>query len=130
MNLAHLHLLLNHVPTVGFAVGVFLFLVAVVQRDEKQQRVSLGILFLVALLSIPTYLSGVAASEILQKRGGAAVAAIHTHEDAALSAFIAMELTGAAAWLALWQCRRFSRAPRAMLITIMFLSVAAFGLMA
>ena len=130
MNLAHLHLLLNHVPTVGFAVGVCLFLVALVEQDEKQQRVSLGVLFLVAVLSIPAYLTGVAASEIMQDRPGVSVDLIRTHEDAALSAFAVMELTGAAAWLALWQFRRLSRPPRGMLVSILFLSVVAFGLMA
>jgi hypothetical protein len=130
MNLAHLHLLLNHVPTVGFAVGVSLFLVALLQKDEKQQRIGLGILFFVALATLPTYLSGVAASEIVTDRPGVTAAAIHMHEDAALSAFIVMELTGAAAWLALWQFRRFARARRGLLVTIMFLSVVAFGLMA
>lgn len=130
MNLAHLHLLLNHVPTVGFAVGMALFLVALIQKDEKQQKTSLGILFLVALFSLPTYLSGVAASEVVQGRPGVSADVIRIHEDAALSAFAVMELTGAAAWLALWQFRRFSRPPRAMLVSVMFLSVVAFGLMA
>jgi hypothetical protein len=130
MNLAHLHLLLNHVPTVGFAVGVGLFLLALRQKDEKQQQLSLGILFLVALASIPTYLSGVAASEIVEESPGVSAALIRTHEDAALSAFAVMELTGAAAWLALWQFRRFSRPPHGILVLVAVLSVAAFGLMA
>ena len=130
MNLAHLHLLLNHLPTVGFAVGVGLFLVALVERDDKQQRSSLGVLFLVAVLSIPAYLTGVAASEIMQDRPGVSADAIRTHEDAALSAFVMMELTGAAAWLALWQFRRFGRATRGMLVSVLFLSVVSFGLMA
>lgn len=130
MNLAHLHLLLNHVPTVGFAGGVALFLVAFLQKDEKQLQLSLGILFLVALVSIPTYLSGVAASELVRDRAGVSADVIQTHEDAALSAFLVMELTGAAAWLALWQFRRYRRSPRGLLITVIVLSVVAFGLMA
>ena len=130
MNLAHVHLLLNHVPTVAFGVGVCLYLVALIQKDDKQQRVSLGILFLVALVSIPVYLTGVAASEIIQDRPGVSAAVIQTHEDAALSAFVVMELTGAAAWLALWQFRRFSRPPRGTLFSVLFLSAVAFGLMA
>lgn len=91
---------------------------------------SLGILFLVALLSIPVYLTGVAASEIMQDRPGVSAAVIHTHEDAALSAFVVMELTGAAAGLALWQFRRFSRPPRGTLLSVVFLSVVSFVLMA
>ena len=130
MNLAHLHLLLNHVPTVGFAVGLCLFLAGLLQKDEKVQRVSLGILFAVAVLCIPAYLTGVAASEIMLDRPGISSELMEAHQDAALSAFALMELTGGLAWLALWQFRRYARAPRPMLVGIVFLSVAAFAMMA
>ena len=130
MNLAHLHLLLNHVPTVGFAVGLCLFLVALIQKDEKVQRVGLGILFAVSVLCIPAYLSGVAASEIMQDRPGISTELMEAHQDAALSAFALMELTGGLAWLALWQFRRYTRAARPVLVAIVFLSVGSFALMA
>ena len=130
MNLAHLHLLLNHVPTVGYAVGVCLFLVALIRKDEKIQRVSLGILFAVAVLCLPAYLTGVAASEIMQDRPGISAELIEAHQDAALSAFALMELTGGLAWLALWQFRRYGQAPRPVLVTIVLLSVGSFALMA
>jgi len=130
MNLAHVHLLLNHVPTVGFGIGVCLFLVSLIQKDDKQQQVSLGILFFVALLSIPVYLTGVGAAEIILDRPGVSAAVIHTHEDAALSAFVAMALTGAVAWLALWQFRRFSRLPRGTVVSVLVLAVVSFALMA
>jgi uncharacterized membrane protein len=130
MNLAHLHLLLNHVPTVGFAVGVCLFLVGLLQKDDKLQRVGLGILFAVAVLCIPAYLTGVAASEIMQDRPGISSELMEAHQDAALSAFALMELTGGLAWFALWQFRRYARAPRPVLVAIVFLSVGSFALMA
>ena len=130
MNLAHVHLLLNHVPTVGFGIGVCLFVISLIQKDDKQQRMSLGILFFVALLSIPVYLTGVGASEIIQDRPGVSAAVINTHEDAALAAFVVMALTGAAAWLALWQFRRFSRLPRGTVVSVLLLSAVSFGLMA
>jgi uncharacterized membrane protein len=130
MNLAHLHLLLNHVPTVGFAVGLCLFLAGLLQKDEKVQRVSLGILFAVAVLCMPVYLTGVAASEIMQDRPGISAELMEAHQDAALSAFALMELTGGLAWLALWQFRRYGQASRPMLVAIVFLSVGAFALMA
>ena len=130
MNLAHLHLLLNHVPTVGFAVGLCLFLVALIQKDEKVQRVGLGILFAVSVLCIPAYLSGVAASEIMQDRPGISTELMEAHQDAALTAFALMELTGGLAWLALWQFRRYRQAPRPVLVAIVFLAVGSFALMA
>jgi uncharacterized membrane protein len=130
MNLAHLHLLLNHVPTVGFAVGLCLFLAGLLQKDEKVQRVSLAVLFAVAVLCIPAYLTGVAASEIMLDRPGISAELMEAHQDAALSAFAVMELAGGLAWLALWQFRRSARASRPLLVTIVCLSVGAFALMA
>jgi hypothetical protein len=130
MNQVHLHLLLNHIPTVGFGVGLFLFLISLVRKDGALQQLSLGILYLVALVSIPLYVTGVAAGEMIEKLPGVSKALIQAHGDAALSAFIVMEITGAVAWLALWQVRRFARLSRGLLSTLLLLSMVSFGLMA
>ena len=130
MNLAHAHLLLNHVPTVGFAIGVSLLVIAVVYRDDRLQKLSLGLMFLIAVATVPVYLTGVAAGELIQDRPEVSMPLIRGHEDAALSAFVVMQITGGAAWLALWQIRRFSRAPRWTVLTVLLLSVVSMGLMA
>ncbi len=130
MNLAHAHLLLNHVPTVGFAIGVSLLVIAVVYRDDRLQKLSLGLMFLIAVATVPVYLTGVAAGELIQDRPEVSMPLIRGHEDAALSAFVVMQITGGAAWLALWQIRRFSRAPRGTVLTVLLLSVVSMGLMA
>jgi hypothetical protein len=130
MNLPHWHLLLNHVPTVGFGVGLALFLVALVAREQPLQRESLRIVVLAALVSIPVYLTGVSAGRLIQGLEGVSEIRIRIHADAALLAFVVMELTGAAAWLALWQARRFTRARAGVLAAVALLAVASFGLMA
>ena len=61
MNLAHLHLLLNHFPTIGFGIGIGLFFVSLFAKSEELKRASLVILFLIAVIAIPTYLTGAAA---------------------------------------------------------------------
>src|SRR5690349_375933 len=116
MNLAHVHLLLNHFPTIGFGIGLALFLVALIGKSEELKRTSFVIFFLVAALAIPTYQSGNAALETLCSLGdghdcppGVSMAVIRAHEDAALLAFAIMELTGFIAWLGLWQYRFISR---------------------
>ena len=38
VNVAHLHLLLNHVPTVGAVVALGLLLLSIMRRDEPLQR--------------------------------------------------------------------------------------------
>jgi hypothetical protein len=49
------------------------------------------------------------------------------HEGAALSALIAIELTGVFAWLALWQLRRFDRVSRWTSTAVLVLGVVALG---
>jgi len=136
MNLAHIHLLLNHFPTIGFGMALGLFLVALVRNSEELKRTSLVIFFLISALAIPTYLSGNAALETLCSGPegacppGVSVAHIRAHEDAALPGFLLMEITGFVAWLGLWQFRLMSRTPRWNVSAVLLLSILSFALMA
>src|SRR5712692_9796456 len=120
MNLAHIHLLLNHFPTVGTIIGLGLFLVALIGKSDDLKRASLVIFLGIALLTIPTYVTGNAAQEAICMAApndpcadrGVSKPLIQTHEGAALLALGFMEITGAFAWLGLWQFRRISRLPR------------------
>src|SRR6185503_13392214 len=103
MNLAHVHLLLNHFPTIGMLLGLGLFLLAIVAKSEDLKRACLGIFLGLALLSIPTFATGTAAQLALANTPEVSKAMIETHESAAFVAFGFMELTGALAWLGLWQ---------------------------
>ena len=69
MDPTHLHLLLNHVPTVGFGIGVALFVVSLIARSDDLKQASLVVMVGVALLSIPTYVTGNAAQVRLQEAG-------------------------------------------------------------
>ena len=129
-NLTHLHLLLNHFPTVGFLIGLGLFLAAIVGKSENLKRASLVVFFLIALLAIPTYLSGKAAQQAITGRPDVPEALIEMHQDSALLALVFMELTGFVAWLGLWQFRRISRPARWNLTAVFLLSIITFGLMA
>jgi hypothetical protein len=130
MNLAHLHLLLNHVPTVGTVVAVGLLLLALVRRNEHLTHVGLEILFVIALLTLPVYLSGIAAQQELRDRPDFSDHATRVHHDAALAGFTVTEFAGFAAWIALWQSRRRGRAARGLVSAVTLLSIVAIALMA
>lgn len=130
LTLPHLHLLLNHVPTVGTVAGLGLLLLALVRRNDHLMRASLEVLFVVALLTLPVYLSGVAAEGRIEGLAGVSDAAIKAHETAALPAYLLMQLTGLVAWLGVWQSRRLPRAPRATVGAALVLSVVTLALMA
>ena len=130
MNLPHLHLLLNHIPTIGFGVGVGLLLLPLFRRNDSLRQASLEVLFIVALLTLPAYLSGYSARAAIAERPDVTASIIQAHADAALLAFLFMQLTGAVAWIGLWQSRRMSRPAGWTMPALMLLSVVTFGLMA
>ena len=124
MNLAHLHLLLNHVPTVGFGFGIALFVASLLRRSEELQRASFVVFFGVALVTIPAYLSGNAAHFVLQNEPGVSADVIAAHQNAAMLALVPMEITGLVAWMALWRPRRWN------LPAVLVSSIVTFALMA
>jgi hypothetical protein len=109
MNAPHFHLILNHVPTVGTAIALGLLLLSLLRRQEALRRVSLEVFYVLALLTLPAYLSGVATGLQLENLPDVSVEAIHKHHDGAVVAFALMLMTGLASWLGLWQWRRTSR---------------------
>jgi uncharacterized membrane protein len=129
MNPTHAHLLLNHFPTIGMIVGLGLFVVALAMKSDHLKQASLITFFIIALLTLPTFATGTAAELALQHTSGVPKTTIETHETAAFEALWFMELTGAFAWLALWQYRRLSQWPRGTMMAVMLFGVVAFGLM-
>lgn len=130
MNLAHVHLLLNHFPTVGFAVGLGLFSISLVTKNEELKRTSMILFVLISLIAFAAYVSGNAAQMVLKGREGISDTLIKSHQDAALLAFMFMESTGVFAWVALWQYRQMDRMRAWTVAAVLILSIVSFGLMA
>jgi hypothetical protein len=129
-NLAHLHLLLNHVPTVGATVALGLLIVAFIRRDEGLKLVGLEVLFAIALLTLPAYMTGVAAFQKIRNQPGISETAIRLHQDVALYGFTWMEFAGFIGWVALWQARRRGRAATGMVAAATALTIVALVVMA
>jgi hypothetical protein len=133
-NLAHLHLLLNHFPTIGLTVAFVLLIVSILSDSEAMTRdtmrpTAFGILFGIAVMTLPVFTTGLAAEGAIEKLPGISKEAIAAHEDSALIAFTLLELAGAAAWFGLWRWRRTQRIPPALTATVFILSAVSLGLM-
>jgi len=110
LNLAHLHLLLNHWPIIGTFIGLALLLVAVFAHSNDIKHVGFGVFAFLALGSIPVYLSGNAAAEATRDMGFSANL-VDTHEGAALLALLFIELTGLVALVELFRFTRHGDPP-------------------
>src|ERR1700752_701800 len=106
MNFVHMHLLLNHIPTVGTIVALGVLLLGLVKRSAELTRGALALLFVIALLSLPTYMTGYSAQKAVKDRPGVSADLIQRHQSAALVALTMTEATGVLAWLGLWQGRK------------------------
>jgi len=129
-NPAHVHLWLNHLPTVGFGIALAIFVLGRSRRHDELTRAGLVLFFAVAVTAIAVYLSGNAAEPLVQGRPDVSPRAIRAHEDAALLALACMEITGFLAWLALWHWRRAPTLPRWTFGVVLLCSIVSFGMMA
>jgi hypothetical protein len=109
MNFPHLHLLFNHFPIIGTVVGLGLFLISMIGKNEDLRRASLIIFAAMALLAIPTFFSGNGAEGAIKKLPGVSEAMIERHQGAAMLALLFMEITGAFSVAALWKSQGTSR---------------------
>src|SRR5262245_53460417 len=115
-NLSHLHLLINHFPTVGLIIAFMLLAVSIVsdteaRKDDTMKPTALAVLFGIAVITLPVFTTGLAAEGAIEKLPGISLQAMTAHEDSALLAFVVLELAGIAAWLGLWRWRRTCRIP-------------------
>jgi hypothetical protein len=128
VELAHAHLLLNHVPTIGLVFGFGLFLFSLVRRDNGLLQASLAALYLVAIMAFPTFMTGYAARLTIRRHPGFSELLTEGHQGAAVMALILIEITGAAAWVGLWQQRRNGEAARWTIVLVMTLAIVTMGL--
>lgn len=94
LNAAHIHLMLNHVPILGFAFGL-LFLAWGRWRDSEETIRAVQALFLlVGLTSIVVFLSGENAEDVVEGLAGVSHDAIEAHEETGELAMIVSIVAG------------------------------------
>lgn len=87
MNAAHIHLVLVHIPVVLIPLSALLLAWGLVRTQPSVRRVGLGIALVASLVSVPAYLAGEGAEDIVEDRAGVSERAIEEHEEAAEIAF-------------------------------------------
>jgi uncharacterized membrane protein len=122
-NGAQAHLLLNHIPVFGTAFGLLLLLAAFALRTEEWKRAALLVLLASALGTIPAYLSGEPAEEVIEHIEGVSHDSIEEHEEAALYGMIGVEALGALALLGLWLSRGGRPLPSGMAVGALVLGL-------
>ncbi len=128
MNGAHLHLMINHFPVIGLIISSAILAVALLRRSDEITRVGAVLLVFVALITIPVYITGEPAHEIVEHLPGASEDMLHAHEDVAVYAMILIEILGAAALIGLVAFRNKPVLPRWFAPSLFVLGLAAAAL--
>ena len=129
LNAAHIHLLLNHLPIIGTAVGLLLLAAGLFWRSDHLKRAGLVTFVLAAIITLPVYLTGEPAEKLIEGAQGVTEEFIEEHQDAALMSSIAVGLLGALAAFGLWRSRRFPQIPKWVVTSTLALSLVVSGLM-
>jgi uncharacterized membrane protein len=130
----HVHMILNHAPTVGFVFALVFYVVALALDNDLLKQGSLVLFVICAILGVPTYVTGTAAMWALTQPANPEIskAVINAHRDMALWTMVGLGFTGGTAWLALWRRRYsggFSGVGASLLLVLLF-AVATLGIMA
>ena len=102
MNQAHFHLMVNHLPIIFPIAGLLVLIGGIIFRSEVIKRTAYFLFVTGAVTTLPSFISGEGAEEVVEGLQGVSEAVIEKHEDIAkLFAFINYGL-GALSLVALW----------------------------
>ncbi len=128
----HVHMILNHVPTVGFVFALAFYIVALVMDNDGMKRGGLILFIICSIAGVPTYVTGTASMWALTQPPIPEIskAVINAHRDMALWTLFGLGFTGAASWLELWRYRYFGRFSAASLALVLAFAVITLAIMA
>jgi uncharacterized membrane protein len=129
---SHVHMILNHAPTVGFVFALAFYIVALVTDNDGMKRGSLVLFIICSILGIPTYVTGTATMWALTQPPMPEIskAVINAHRDMALLTLFGLAFTGAASWIDLWRYRGSGHFSRLSLGLVLLFAVVTLAIMA
>jgi hypothetical protein len=83
MNYPQLHLILNHIPVVALPVVTLFLILAMYFKNIQMKKISLMVLILVGLTTVPTYFTGEPAEHALDGIPSVTEEVISPHEEMA-----------------------------------------------
>jgi hypothetical membrane protein len=83
MDSTYYHLLINELPLIGVIIGIVVLVIGLLIKNISVKRTALGIFMLSGLLTIPSYITGKKAQEILSSSPEIDPEYISAHANAA-----------------------------------------------
>lgn len=125
MNAAHLHLMANHFPLVGFVFSFLLLVLGLIRSNEGYSRAGFLVILVAGLFAVPTFLTGEPAEEIIEKLPRFSEQLVEAHEQAAELAIWLIGVTTFAAAAAFWSSLRKVGRSKLLLKVILALNLVS-----
>jgi uncharacterized membrane protein len=129
---SHVHMILNHFPTVGFVMALCFYIAALVTDNAAMKRGGLALFAICGILGVPTYVTGAASMWALTDPPLPQIskALINEHRDMALMSLFGLAFTGGTAWIELWRYRHLGRFSNRSLYLVLIFAIITLGIMA
>lgn len=128
INWAHIHLMINHFPVIGVLGALLVFGYGLVRKSDEVKLLGLGLFVLIALITIPVFLTGDAAEKVVKDLAGVTESSLGTHEEIALLALALIELLGAVAVGGLFLFRKSGALPQWYIALVLVIALASSGI--
>lgn len=128
MNGAHWHIVLNHFPFIGGLLATLVMIGGYLFKNQSVKITGLILLIITGLVTIPAFVSGEEAEEVLEAIGKDDHDMIHEHEEAAELALWVMEAAAALALVSLVMHMRKLKLANSFTLITLILCLAASGM--
>lgn len=130
MDATHLHLILTHFPIVGTIIGIGILTYGQIFKNIEIQKVALVTFVLMALFTIPVFLTGEEAGETIENIAGISERLIENHEELAEKAIWLMGLLGVLSLISLFAIFKKLAFSKTITIVTLIISIVTFGIFA
>lgn len=130
MDATHLHLILTHFPIVGTIIGIGILAYGQYSKNDEIQKVALITFLLMAILTIPVFLTGEEAEETVEHIVGVSEQLINNHEELAEKAIWLMGLLGVFSLINIYAIIKKLPFKKTINIITLIISLGTFGLFA
>lgn len=130
MDATHLHLILTHVPIVGTLFGTAILAYGLYANNTDLKKTAVVTFILMALLTIPVFLTGSAAEETVETIPGVTENLIENHEEWAEKALWGIGFLGVLAIITGYAILKTRAFAKTMSVITLIVSLGTFGLFA
>ncbi len=127
MNAAHLHLIMNHVPVITIFFAILLLIWGYITDKQDIIKVALWGFIIAAVATIPVFLSGQAAEELVENLQGISENTISAHEEMAEITLWLGVFMGILGIIAIIVERKFYNYFKPLLMVLMVFGVITIG---